>query len=259
VVRRARTKSASGIYHVMFRGAGKQEIFHDDEDNRRFLEIVKKYQQKVGAKVYAWCLMNNHVHLLLHVGEEEIGATMKRIGVSYVSYYNAKYQTVGHLFQNRFHSEAVESDEYFRTVIRYIHQNPVKAGIVGRMVEWKWSSCRGYYGQTYFPDELLDPNRTFRMFSDDHSIACEKFKEFNEQTNEDECLEYFPFIRGRIHDEEAKLKIKEVLGTTQIAQVKNLPKAERELILREIKNIDKLSQRQAARILGIPASLVFKV
>lgn len=259
LVRKARTKSTSGIYHVMYRGVNRQEIFHDNEDNRKFLEILKKYKEKLVLNVYAWCLMNNHVHLLLQEGDEELGATMKRIGVSYALYYNWKYQTSGHLFQNRFHSENVESDEYFRTVIRYIHQNPVKAGMVAKVNEWNWSSCAGYYGQLYFPGELLDRDRLLSLFSDEFSIAVEQFREFNEQTNQDECLDDFPFKRRRLPDEEAKVKMKRILGATEIAQVKGLPKFERELILREIKSIDGLSQRQAARILGIPPSLVFKV
>lgn len=258
MVRRARTKGASGIYHVMYRGVNRQEIFYDDEDRRKFLEILKKYKEKVALQVFGWCLMDNHVHLLLQVGEEELGATMKRIGVSYALYFNWKYQTAGHLFQNRFHSENVESDEYFRTVIRYIHQNPMKAGMVERGIEWRWSSCAGYYGKPYFPSDLLDRNKVLRLFSDDFSEAAEKFQAFNEQTNEDECLDDLPFKRIRLADEDARGKIKKILGTTEIAQVKNLPKDQRELILKEIKSIEGLSQRQAARIFGISPSLVFK-
>ena len=259
MARKARVKSASGIYHVMFRGVNRQDIFHDDEDRRRFLEIFKKYKKKMALKVYAWCLMSNHVHFLLKEGEEGIGSTMKRVGVSYALYYNWKYRTSGHLFQNRFNSESVESDEYFLTVVRYIHQNPVKAGMVAKVDEWKWSSCTGYYGQYCFPGELLDRSKVFRMFSDDFSIARERFREFNERTNRDECLDERPYKRRRLPDEEARLEIKRILGTMEIAQVKSLPKFERDMVLREIKGIDGLSQRQAARILGIPPSLVFKV
>ena len=108
-----RVKSISGIYHVMLRGANRQEIFHDDIDCMRFLEIIEKYKKVSGMKVYAWCLMNNHVHLLLKEGIEDLSITMKRIGVSYVTYYNLKYNTSGHLFQDRFRSENVESNVIF--------------------------------------------------------------------------------------------------------------------------------------------------
>src|SRR3954454_10141583 len=122
----AREKSRSGIYHVMLRGANRQEIFHDDEDCLRFLSIVEKYKMKAEVELYAWCLMGNHVHLLVKEGNESLSTTMKRIGVSFVFYYNEKYQTTGHLFQDRFRSICVISFLNLLNVVRYIHQNPVK-------------------------------------------------------------------------------------------------------------------------------------
>ena len=86
--RMPRQRSNSGIYHIMLRGANRQEIFHDTEDNARFLETLKKYKNESGIKVYGWCLIGNHVHLLLQEGKEYLTVTMKRIGVSYVSFYN---------------------------------------------------------------------------------------------------------------------------------------------------------------------------
>ena len=143
--RRAREKSESGIYHIILRGANRQEIFHDDDDSTRFLETIEKYKKQVEIIVYGWCLMSNHLHMLLGEGKEELSITMKRIGVSFAWYYNWKYRTTGHLFQDRFASEIVDSDVYLMTVIRYIHQNPVKAGLVKCPLDWKLSSCAGYY------------------------------------------------------------------------------------------------------------------
>ncbi|MEI2400828.1 transposase, partial [Paenibacillus phytohabitans] len=118
--RKAREKSKTGVYHLIWRGANRQEIFHDDEDWIRFLDILKKYKLKLNLTIYAWCLMSNHVHLLIKEGDESISATMKRIGVSYAGYYNWKYRTTGHLFQDRFRSENVEDQAYLKTVVRYI-------------------------------------------------------------------------------------------------------------------------------------------
>lgn len=256
--RGARMKSKNGVYHVMLRGANKQEIFHDDGDNMKFLDIVKKYKEESGMGVYAWCLMNNHVHLLVREVHEDLSTTMKRIGVSYASYYNWKYQTTGHLFQDRFRSESVESQRYFLTVIRYIHQNPVKAGIVHQVVDWRWSSCPAYYGQPCHQGELLNSDRVFKMMSDDKVIAREKFKEFNEQVSEDQCLDE-GWKRRRLTDEEARKEIALLLGDVLIAHVKSMPKAERSKVLRKMKNIDGLTQRQAGRILGVSASLINRV
>ena len=252
----ARVKSESGIYHVMLRGANRQEIFHDDEDCLKFLEIVGKYKMKTEMKVYGWCLMNNHVHLLLSEGNENLSVTMKRIGVSFVWYYNWKYRTTGHLFQDRFKSKNVETTKYLLTVLRYIHQNPVKAGIVNRFDEWRWSSCRFYYEKNTDSKKLLDSEFIFKMFSNDIKLAKERFKEFNESYNNDKCLDDSINERRRLTDEEARLEIKKVLGAIEVAQVKSLARLQRNEVLQKIKEIDGLSQRQAARILGVSQNLI---
>lgn len=256
--RKAREKSASGIYHIIWRGANRQEIFHDEEDCIKFLDIIEKYKKKSEMSVYAWCLMSNHVHLLLKEGKEDISITMKRIGVSFVLYYNWKYRTTGHLYQDRFKSENVEDTKYFLTVIRYIHHNPVKAGIINRVDEWRWSSCLGYYDKNYHPGNLLDKDFILNMFSPDITIAKERFKAFNEKQNNDKCLDDGENKRKRLTDEEARLKIKKFLGAIEIAQVKSLPKIKRDELLRKLKGIDGLSQRQTARILGISPNFIFK-
>lgn len=255
--RGARVKSRSGIYHIMLRGVNKQEIFHDDEDCITFLDTINRYKEKAELAVYAWCLMNNHVHLLLKEGNEDISITMKRIGVSFVSYYNRKYETTGHLFQDRFRSENVESMRYLLTVTRYIHQNPVKAGMVQQVDLWKWSSCLGYYRKTVYPRRLLDSDDLLSLFSSDLSIAQERFKQFNERKNNDECLEV-QINQRRLSDNEARQEIKTHLSGIELAQVKSLPREKRNKVLKQVKEIDGISQRQAARILGVSPSLVFK-
>ena len=252
-----RVKSISGIYHVMSRGANRQEIFHDDIDCIRYLEIIEKYKKVSGMKVYAWCLMNNHVHLLLEEGIEDLSITMKRIGVSYVWYYNLKYNTTGHLFQDRFRTENVESNVSLFKVIRYIHQNPVKAGIVKQSDEWKWSSCLGYYGKNPRHRNLLDADFIFKKLSTDITSAKHLFKEFNERKNNDQYLED-TVGEKKLSDDEARLEIKELLGSIEIAQVKSLPREKRNELLREVKCVNGLSLRQAARILGVSHNLIFK-
>lgn len=234
------------------------EIFHDDKDCIKFLDTIEKYKLKSELSVYAWCLMNNHVHLLLKEGNEDISITMKRIGVSFVSYYNWKYRTTGHLFQDRFKSENVETTKYLLTVIRYIHQNPVKAGIVIQAEEWRWSSCLRYYDKNSYPRDLLDCDYILKMFSADLAIAKKRFREFNERKNNDKCLDDRVNERKRLSDEEARIEIKKSLGTVEIAHVKSLPKLKRNEVLRKIKRIDGLSQRQSARILGVSPNLIFK-
>ncbi|WP_251555209.1 REP-associated tyrosine transposase [Neobacillus muris] len=256
--RKARVKSRSGIYHIVWRGANRQEIFHDDRDFQNFLDIVHKYKIKTNIDVYGWCLMSNHVHLLIREGNEDVSVTMKRIGVSFVYCYNRRYGTCGHLFQDRFHSENVENPAYLFTVVRYIHQNPLKAGMVKRVEEWRWSSYLSYLGAgDQAGRELLDTDFILGMFSENRMLARERFKEFNESVNEDQCLEYE--IKGRrLTDEEAREVIKILLNGIEIAQVKSLPGYERKEILKKTKEIKGLSQRQTARILGVSRKLISK-
>ncbi|MDF0728663.1 transposase [Cytobacillus sp. S13-E01] len=140
--------------------------------------MLQKYKMKYELTVYAWCLMSNHVHLLIKEGNDDISVTMKRLAVSYVKHYNWKYRTTGHLFQDRFKSERVENKKYLLIVVRYIHQNPVKARMVHQPDKWRWSSCCEYYGRSTFPKNLLDGDYVLSMFSADSEVARRRFKEF---------------------------------------------------------------------------------
>lgn len=254
--RRIRGKSTTGIYHIILRGTNRQEIFHDDEDQLRFLETIERFKRKCNIKVHGWCLMGNHIHLLLGEGNESISTTMKRIGVSFAAFYNQKYDALGHLFQDRFRSEEVEDEKYLLTVIRYIHQNPVKAGMVRNPADWSWSSCSGYYGQRYYPPGLLDDELILSLFSDENQRAIERFIEFNELSNEDKCLDNSG--RKKITDSEAREEIKRI-AQYELTEIKGLPKAQRDKIILKLKDIEGISQRQIARVLGISTNLVFKI
>ena len=254
MARAARQKSKSVIYHIILRGANRHAIFHNDDDCIRFLEILETYKNKSNINILAWCLMGNHVHLLLKEGNEELAVTMKRIGVSYASYYNWKYKTIGHLFQDRFKSENVENDSYLLTVTRYIHQNPVKAGIVTKPEEWKWSSCQSYYKVAVTPSSLLDDEIILSMFAEGKKLDIKRFKEFNESNNEDKHMD--EDIRIRLTDDEAKEEIRKSINGYQIAQVKSLPKETRNEIISKLKRVEGLTQRQISKIFEIPLSMV---
>ena len=154
--RHQRTKSASGYYHIMLRGNEKKNIFNSNADKQRFLETMFEKKQANRFYLHAFCLMNNHVHLMISEGVEDVATVMKRINVSYVYYFNNKYKRVGHLFQDRFKSEVVEQDRYLVALVRYIHQNPVKAGIVEKASDYKWSSHNCYLYEDNFYSKMLD-------------------------------------------------------------------------------------------------------
>ena len=153
--RKSRENSGTGIYHVMLRGINRQNIFYDVNDYETFLELLRKQAHPENERhqpmpphcvIYAYCLMPNHVHLLLRENGETLASVMKSIGVAYAWHYNKKYQHLGPVFQDRFRSEPVNDNAYFFTLLRYIHQNPVKAGLVKEVDQFCWSSWREYEG-----------------------------------------------------------------------------------------------------------------
>jgi len=142
-MRTARKESTSGIYHVMMRGNNHQDIFKNDMDKKYFIYLLKKYLVKLNLELYAWCLMNNHFHLVIKASKKNLADFIKRVCCSYVPYFNRKYERSGHLFQDRYKSEPIETDQYFMGAIRYVHNNPEKANICARNT-YKWSSYREY-------------------------------------------------------------------------------------------------------------------
>jgi len=153
MTRQPRLSSQSGIYHVMLRGVNRQQIFEDDDDYRKFIMILHdmtspkdelKRPLPPRCAFYTYCLMPNHVHLLIQEKEEKLSKTVKQIASRYAMYYNNKYEHFGHLFQDRFKSEPVESYSYFLTLIRYIHQNPVAGRLCQRVEDYDWSSWAEY-------------------------------------------------------------------------------------------------------------------
>ena len=130
-----------GIYHVMIRGVNKQIIFKEDKDRQMFIRIMKYCIKKYNCIVYAYCLMNNHVHILLEDKNFSISEFMQYLECIYAEEFNKKYKRVGHLFQDRFKSIYVYDDNYLLRLIRYIHRNPEKAEIC-KTEEYIWSSYK---------------------------------------------------------------------------------------------------------------------
>jgi len=192
--RAARKKSESGIYHVILRGINKQRIFLETADYRKFLQILKDTKTICGFELFAYCLMPNHIHILMKPGKEPLEQVFRRIGARFVYWYNAKYERVGHLFQDRYKSEPVDGDPYFLTVVRYIHQNPVKAGLCASPEEYPFSS----YPQYFDPAGLIDSSFILSM------IGKEEFIRYNNTPSESDCLEIDETAKRRITDEQAK-------------------------------------------------------
>ncbi|NEY72344.1 transposase [Bacillus mesophilus] len=247
--RKARKPSRSGVYHIIMRGINRQVIFEDEEDKDQFLEILVKYKRISGFELYGYCLMDNHVHLLLKEGEESISKVMMRICSSYVYWYNWKYERCGHLFQERYKSENVENKRYFLTVLRYIHHNPLKAGIVQSVWDSRWTSIHEYVQHV----SIVDIDRGLRLLSEDRKVAIYSFKEYMEESNADKCLEY-----------EVKLSDLEVrdylfsLGIESSSMLQQMDRDQRDVILSKVKEIKGVSLGQISRITGISKSVIYR-
>lgn len=136
MARPARAASESGYYHVVLRGNGKQLLFEDDIDRHAFVDMAAEQLAKRGIDVIAWCLMDNHVHLLLRDVDMQLSGAMHALATKYAQYFNRRNGHSGHVFQGRFGSFPVNDDAYMLEAVRYIHDNPAKAGVSAASEYW---------------------------------------------------------------------------------------------------------------------------
>jgi len=245
--RQSRKKSSTGIYHVMIRGINKQAIFSDDEDNKRFLQILSDCKEICEFELYGYCLMGNHVHILLKEGKEPLERIFKRIGSRYVLWYNRKYQRCGHLFQDRYRSEVVENDLYFSVVLRYIHRNPIKASLCKSLEEYEWSS----YNHYILKNKLIDRELPFGI------IGETNFTKYMNENIEDNCLENID-LTARILDKDLSKVIEDTFSVKPL-MLQNEAKERIEYILRYTLRIIGVSTRQLARVTGVPVNRIWKL
>lgn len=151
MARPLRLEYASALYHLTARGNARADIFVDDDDRRRFLELLGKETTQQGWRCYAYCLMDNHYHLLIETPEPNLVAGMRRLNGVYTQAFNRRHKRVGHVFQGRYKSIVVDKDSYGLELCRYIALNPVRARIVKRAQHWTWSSYRATVGQVAAP------------------------------------------------------------------------------------------------------------
>ena len=162
------------LYHVMARGNERRAIFRDERDRERYLERLAHYREKFGFRLLAYCLMDNHVHLAIERGKGPLSRIMAGLQSSYTQYFNRRHRRLGHLFQGRYKALLVEEDPYALGLVRYIHENPVKAGLVGRPEQYPWSSDR-FYRRGRGP-EWLDVDRVLGMLGRRRSAAVRAYR-----------------------------------------------------------------------------------
>lgn len=244
--RKAREKSSTGIYHIMISGLNRQNIFDDDEDYERFLQIVKDVKEICGFKLYSYCLMGNHCHLLLKTEQAGLEQIIKRIGIKYVYWYNTKNKRTGHLFQDRFKSEAVESDEYLLSVLKYIHQKPKQAKLCKKISEYKWSSYKEYTGKK----KIIDTDYIYDL------TDKKEFGKFH-KTKTSEMIMDLQEKNFKLSDSEAKEIILKKIKRTDPADFKLFDRTDQIKYIREFREA-RISMRQINRLTGVSKGIIGK-
>jgi REP-associated tyrosine transposase len=180
MARPLRIEFAGALYHLTSRGNERQRIFRDDWDRQSFLTILAEVQERYGWMCYAYCLMDNHYHLMVETPEPNLARGMKLLNGCHTQKINRRYDRVGHLFQGRYKSILVDRDVYMKELARYIVLNPVRAGLIDHPAQWRWSSYRATTGTAPSP-EFLVVETLLLMFGDSVSESRTRFQAFVEQ------------------------------------------------------------------------------
>lgn len=207
MARKPRIQFEGAFYHIIVRGNQRQNIFLDESDFREYLERLHKYRNKCGFILYAYVLMTNHVHLLIETPKDPISRIMQMINFTYTQYFNRKYRKVGHLFQGRYKSYLCDKDSYLLSLVRYIHNNPVRAGLVKDTGAYEWSSHDDYLHGT---KGLVDTDKVLRLFSERPVIARRKYVKFMTECEPDKNLTpYAAYEQQIVGDERFIEKVQE--------------------------------------------------
>lgn len=209
MARKRRVWYPGAIYHVMSRGNRKKNIFEDVEDYVRFLDIVQDAQEMYGFTVHAICLMTNHFHIEIETSEVALSRIMQRIKSLYAEDFNYRHHYSGHLFEGRYNACLILNDRYFLEVSRYIHLNPVKAGMVREPAAYEYSSYGAYapcdedrpFGKAgKMIEDLVDRSRILHMLADSQVEAREQYR---------------LFVEGRASHEEHETLIRKEIGENE--------------------------------------------
>ena len=259
--RRPRIPSITGIYHVMLRGINRETIFFDDIDFLKMEKILRSLSKPVDGsgnpkppicKIFAYCLMTNHLHLLIAEQSENISSIAKRLGVPYAMYFNKRRKRHGPVFEDRFRSEPVNDSDYFITLLHYIHYNPVKAGMVLKPEWYKWSSWHEYelpddtYEKGICVQDIPFDNLSRKQVQD---IVLNGVAPENIMASVD---------KKRLDDEEAESILKSLAtkahGTTNL---KELPKVERLALTVKAQEFG-ITYRKLIKYLGVNQSAIYR-
>ncbi|MDR3586946.1 MAG: transposase [Desulfosporosinus sp.] len=272
MARKPRLEYPGALYHVMCRGNNGEYILTEKE-KPIYLTLIKKYKERYDFKLYAYCIMDNHVHLLIETGETPLSRIMQGIQQSFTQQYNKKYNRTGHVFQQRYKAQLCDKERYLLQVIKYIHYNPVEAGIEAGL-DYQWSSHGSYlYGKH---NSLVDLSFVLGIFSENHVAAHKQYRvfmnikpdkielkidepdkpgdnEINKTIGRDIRIDIDTLID--IVCKEAGVSREEVTRRTKIQKYSDVRKA----VVRISEKYGSFANAELARKLNLPPSMVSKI
>ena len=267
MARKPRLHYEGALYHVMVRGNNRSYIFRNEDNKKTYKKIIAKYKKRYRFKLYAYCIMDNHAHLLIEVADIPLSKIMQGIQQVFTQYYNRRNNTTGHVFEQRYKCLLCDKDAYLLSLIRYIHQNPIRSKLT-ESLKYLWSSHREYIG---IP-ELADVNFPLSLFDTHKKKAIKKYLAFMDgmETKEvksmikEETIEVAKNI-GRLKiEKEALIKIIEEVTKIDIEKIKGNSKSKRisdirKLYINMLKKYTDITNKEIANLLKVGDSTVTNV
>lgn len=249
----SRKTSKTNVYHIILRGIDKQNIFLEEKDYTKFLNLLKLTKNKYQYELYVYCLMSNHVHIVINDKENNLSTIIQSIGIRYSVYFNKKYNRIGHLFQNRFLSKNVETKDYLMRLCKYIHQNPVKAGI-STVEKYKWSSYQEYTKE----NRIIDNKMIFSILGIHNKEMMQLFVNFHKNSYQSEDgTEYIEYeMQKRLTDSQLTECIQKLLKIQDVSVIKNWEIEKRNSTIHKLSIIKGTSKAQIARVIGMNNKIV---
>jgi putative transposase len=272
MARKPRIEYPGALYHVMCRGNNREFVL-TEEEKPEYLRLIGKYKERYKFDIYAYCIMDNHAHLLIETGETPLSKIMQGIQQSFTQHYNKKYDRTGHIFEQRYKAQLCDKEKYLWQLIKYIHYNPVEAGL-HQGLDYKWSSHKNYIAGKN--DSLLDVDYIFKMLSDTPAEAKKRYAEFmnikpdNAPTEEWQVVQEIGSIQEKKIDRSRKVRIEVIIDEVCKTAEVSLEEIVRRTKMQKYSDIRKaivilseryadVSNKELSKRLNIPPSMVSKI
>ena len=249
--RKPRIFSPTGIYHIILRSINQHIIFEEDDDYQKLLYILSDCKRTFDIDIYAYCLMDNHIHLLINSTEDHLASFFQSLGTRFVRWYNTKYSRSGHLFQDRFYSIPVVKKQQYLSTLAYIHNNPVKSALCRYPSEYRWSSYNAFYGQK---NPLVDTSFSFDI-AGSKDLLLQYFSTDSTRFDDSQIIPALEKTRQFMPDKDALIIFKEITKLSSTSEVVNLPKSIRNKYM-NILHEKGLTKKQIARLMDVSVSTV---